>query len=101
MPKVIPLRHNLDRRADVLTAAGAGNPDDLLTTRQMADWLSVSRQWLEIGRHMGYGPAYTTLAPKIVRYRRSDILAWLEERKHHCTAEYRPRRKRKRRGQGA
>jgi hypothetical protein len=81
-------KHHLDRRADKLIDAGAGDPDELLTTKQTAEWLDVSEQWLEIGRHKGYGPPYVRIAPRIVRYTRGDIRKYLTERTHQSTAEY-------------
>ncbi len=76
-----PLRHHIDRRAPALAAAGVGlDHDELLTTRETADWLGVSTQWLEIGRSKNYGPKYARISARLIRYRRSDLLTWLEER---------------------
>ena len=83
-----PQRHHLDRRADTLVADGAGDPHDLLTTGFTADWLQVSPQWLEIGRSKGWGPPFVRLSTRRVRYKRSDVLAWLASRTHASTAEY-------------
>ena len=86
----IPQRHHIDRRAgDVAGAAADRNPEELLTTAGTAEWLGISSQWLEIARHGGYGPRYVRLSPRRIRYRRSDVLAWLEERSHRAVAEYR------------
>jgi predicted DNA-binding transcriptional regulator AlpA len=73
--------HHLDKRTASLIAAGAGNPDDLLPTRDVATWLGVSKQWLEIGRHRGFGPPYLKLG-RMVRYRREHVSDWLKERMH-------------------
>jgi predicted DNA-binding transcriptional regulator AlpA len=81
-------RHHLDKRADAVAAAGAGAPDDLISTKELATWLGLSEQWVEIGRHRGYGPPFLRLTPRRVRYRRCDVLAWLEQRRHQSTAEY-------------
>jgi predicted DNA-binding transcriptional regulator AlpA len=84
-----PQRHHLDRRAHKLAEQDVGNnQDDLLDTRAVADWLDVSVQWLEIGRGKDYGPAFVRISPRCVRYRRGDVLAWLKERTHASTAEY-------------
>jgi predicted DNA-binding transcriptional regulator AlpA len=85
----LPKRHYIDRRADRLVEDGRGPPDDLLNTRQVADWLQVSEAWLEIGRSKGYGPKYLRLGHKRVRYRREDVLTWLKARTHQCVSEYR------------
>ena len=87
-----PARHHLDRRAHTLVEQGGGHPDDLLPTRSTAAWLGVSTQWLEIGRHRGYGPKFRRIGPRRIRYMRADILAWLETRIHACTDEYSPQR---------
>lgn len=81
-------RHHLDKRAADLAAAGAGDADDLLTTSKTAEWLKVSVQWLEIGRHKGYGPPFKRLSPSQIRYKRADVLGWLEERSFRATSEY-------------
>jgi predicted DNA-binding transcriptional regulator AlpA len=60
----------------------------LLDTRQVADLLGMSVAWVEIARHKGSGPAYVRVTPRCVRYRRSDVKAWLNERCHCWTGEY-------------
>ena len=89
-------KHHLDSRADKLIAEGAGNPNELLTTREVAAWLGVSEQWLEIGRHKGCGPPYVRLTPRMIRYTRGGTLKYLEKRTHHSTAEYATKRKNRR-----
>lgn len=88
MPIETTKRHNLDRSAADLAASADGSPDDLLTSSDVAEWLGMSVSWLEIGRHKGYGPRFTRLSHSRVRYRRSDVLEWLDKRKHQCTSEY-------------
>jgi predicted DNA-binding transcriptional regulator AlpA len=83
-----PVRHHLDRRASAIVAADVGADDELLTTRQTADWLGVSTQWLEIGRGKNYGPKFTRVSSRVIRYRRGDVLKWLKTRTHSNTAEY-------------
>jgi hypothetical protein len=84
----IKRRHHLDRRAAALIASTSGDIDDLLDTRETSDWIGVSTQWLEIGRSYGYGPPFARISPRCIRYRRSDVLKWLEERTRARTAEY-------------
>lgn len=85
-----PRKLHLDRRAKTLTSveAAKGPPDQLITTPVLCAWLGVSLQWAEIGRHKGYGPPYKRLGPNRIRYRRGEVLAWLDERTHSCTEEY-------------
>ena len=76
-------RHQLDRRASQILATTddiLDNDDNLLTTKQVAKWLGMSDQWLEIGRGKGYGPPYVRLSERGVRYKRSDVINWLKER---------------------
>lgn len=89
MPKTSekPKRHHLDKRAAEI-ASSPGSDDELLTTVQIAAWLGVSTQWLEIGRSKGYGPPFERLSPKCIRYRRGKARKWLDGRTHSSTAEY-------------
>ena len=86
-----PTHHHLDKRAADLIAAGAGNPDDLLTTKELAAWFRMSVQWVETGRSRsrrgGYGPPFVKLG-RMVRYKRSRALEYLAERECASTAEY-------------
>lgn len=82
-------RHHLDKRAEQIAAEQADRPpDDLMTTGAVADWLHVSVQFLALGRNQGYGPPFVRIGPKVVMYRRADVLAWLKERTHRSTSEY-------------
>jgi hypothetical protein len=84
-----PERHHIDKRAAAIAAAAAGVDDDqLLSTPQTALWLGVSTQFLEIGRHRGYGPPFERLSARVIRYRRGKVRAWLDERSHQSTKEY-------------
>ena len=86
--------HHLDRRAADLIAKGTASKDasldDLLNTKALAHWLGCSVQFLEIARHRGHGPEYIRLSPTMVRYRRGDVLKWLESRRRQGTNEYKP-----------
>jgi predicted DNA-binding transcriptional regulator AlpA len=84
-----PQRHHIDRRAgDLIGAADAADANELLATSEVAEWLGVSTQFLEIGRHRGYGPPFVRLSPRRVRYLRSSVLDWLRDRQHRGTQEY-------------
>lgn len=83
-----PKSHHLDRRAHKLVEQDTGNPDDLLSTRAVADWLGTSTQWVEISRGKNYGPKFTRISPRQIRYRRADVLAWLKSRTFANTREY-------------
>jgi endonuclease YncB( thermonuclease family) len=89
--------HHLNKIADLLIAAPAaqGSPDDLITTSELAEWLRVSTQWCEIGRHQNYGPQFQKLGPNIIRYKRSAVLEWLKQCEFSHTGEYAKPRRRK------
>jgi predicted DNA-binding transcriptional regulator AlpA len=85
-----PQRLHLDKRAAALAAVVTDdNADELLTTPATAAWLGVSTAWLENARHRGYGPPFERLGPRTIRYLRSRVLYWLNERSHRATSEYR------------
>jgi predicted DNA-binding transcriptional regulator AlpA len=89
-----PKTYHIDKRAGAVAAATTGSGDELLTTPQAAVWLGVSTQWLEIARHRGSGgPPFERLSSRMIRYRRSKVLAWLDERSHSATSEYAPKKK--------
>jgi predicted DNA-binding transcriptional regulator AlpA len=83
--------HHLDRRAGELIAIGAGDANDLLTTKDVAAWFGMSVITLEIWRSKGKGPPFTKLTPRMVRYRRGDALNWLAKRTCTSTARNRNR----------
>jgi hypothetical protein len=93
VPTRKPHRHQLDRRAEqLITVSGDNDHTELLTTDEVAEWFGVTPEWLRIGRVNKFGPPFLRIAPKKVRYRRADVLAWLDERKFNCTAEYKRKR---------
>jgi hypothetical protein len=71
--------HHIDRRAAVI-AEFAGDDDDLLTEREVAEWFGVSVVWLQIGRLRNYGPKFIRLIPNKIRYRRRACRAYLRGR---------------------
>ena len=56
---------------------------EYLTTVEAAEYLKLSRQYLEIARHRadGSGPPFIKLA-RAVRYRRSALDAWMSKHDH-------------------
>ncbi len=83
-----PQRHHLDKRAEAIAELlTAGDPERLMSTVETAELLDCSRSFLEIGRMAGralagraYGPPAIHITPKMCRYRRRDVLKWIEER---------------------
>src|SRR4051794_34803727 len=87
-----PRSHRLDRFAGDIAVHIAGTSDELLTPSAAAQYLHVSEQWLASGRCRGWGPPFVKLSPLQVRYRRDDLIAWLNERSAlRSTAEWRKR----------
>jgi hypothetical protein len=84
-----PKSHHLDYRAAVIADLGVGDDDDLLTTRQIAEWFGVTRMWVDIGRSRGYGPQFMEVTPNCILYRRGDVRDWLRERSKVAEAKQR------------
>jgi hypothetical protein len=83
-------RLQIDRRAGQLAATVVpdADADHLMTTLQVANWLGVSTQWLEIMRMQAGGPPFLRLSPQMIRYRRDDVVKWLKERDFRFTSQY-------------
>ncbi|MFC7942268.1 helix-turn-helix transcriptional regulator [Microbacterium oxydans] len=59
--------------------------DELMTPEQLAEYLQVSTGSLANDRYLGKGPRFVKLGAKLVRYRRADVTAWLEENQYTRT----------------
>jgi predicted DNA-binding transcriptional regulator AlpA len=82
-------KQSITQRAAAIAEAGRGSdPTGLLTMRDMADWLQVSKPWLDQMRANPNGPPYVQLPDGTIRYRRKAILAWLKKRERVSTADY-------------
>jgi predicted DNA-binding transcriptional regulator AlpA len=55
------------------------HPTELLTDLEVAGALKMSRQTLANWRSDGRGPRFVKIGPRIVRYHRADLEAWIEE----------------------
>jgi predicted DNA-binding transcriptional regulator AlpA len=64
------------------------HPEATLSTKEVAAWLGVSVQFLEIARTRDYGPKFVRITKRLVRYRVIDVIDWLKSRTHACTSEY-------------
>jgi predicted DNA-binding transcriptional regulator AlpA len=82
--------YHLDKRAaDIAeTVAATGDDDVLLSTSDVAELTGTSTQYWEVLRSKGGGPPYVRLSPRRVRYRRSDLIAWLRDRTYEATRKY-------------
>ena len=66
-----PQQHNFDRHADKIARSPdltERDPKQMLKPEFIASMLSVSTQWLDGGREAGYGPPWTRLSKRVVRY---------------------------------
>ena len=59
---------------------------EYLTTTEAACYLSMSRQWFEIGRLRGYGPPYVKIG-RAVRYKKSTLDDFMAARVRNHTVE--------------
>lgn len=55
------------------------NIPDLLTSAEAATIIGVSNETMFRWRKDGMGPKYVQPTPRVVRYRREDVLAFLEQ----------------------
>jgi predicted DNA-binding transcriptional regulator AlpA len=86
-PGTKPGTMHIDKRAARLLAdpISDGPDDDLLTTKQVADWLGCSTQFLERHRGRGTGPAFVPISRRMVKYRRDAVRHWLRNRERLST----------------
>ena len=76
----MPFFH-LDRRAGDLAARAAFlDPDQLLNTKEVADWLGVAPISLRIWRSKGEGPPIVRVSRRGVRYQRKAVVQFLRDR---------------------
>ncbi|MFP5374532.1 MAG: helix-turn-helix transcriptional regulator [Gammaproteobacteria bacterium] len=63
---------------EVPVPPNAANPADLLDENEAAASLSVAVQTLRNWRWKGEGPRYVKVGARLVRYRRSDLVTFVE-----------------------
>jgi predicted DNA-binding transcriptional regulator AlpA len=62
------------------------NTEQLLSEREVSDWLGLSEPTLFRHRRDGTGPTFIRLSARRVAYRRRAVEAWLSERERQNTA---------------
>lgn len=63
--------------------------DKLLNTREAAELVGFKPSTLDRMRLYGTGPVFVKIGVRAIKYRRSDVLAWIEAKgTHRTTAEY-------------
>lgn len=60
--------------------------DALLREEEASAFLNFSRRALQAWRHFNTGPAYVRVCSRAVRYRRRDLVSWLEARLQNSPA---------------
>lgn len=63
------------------------DPDALLFQAEVAYLAAVSTRTLEAFRLHGGGPPYIVIGKRAVRYRRGDVIAWLDARRRRSTSD--------------
>jgi excisionase family DNA binding protein len=58
-----------------------------LSTAQVADYLNISKSWLEKLRVSGFGPPFYKVGPRRVLYKREDLDQWIGECRVNSTSE--------------
>mgnify|MGYP001797023064 FL=1 len=66
--------------AKTVLKSGEINLDQLMDEREAASILCYSVRALQNWRHRGGGPKYVKVSARSVRYRRRDLLEWVESR---------------------
>ena len=66
--------------AKTVLKSGEINLDQLMDEREAAAILCYSVRALQNWRHRGGGPKYVKVSARSVRYRRRDLLEWVESR---------------------
>ena len=61
--------------------------DGLLSEKQAADFFDLTPRALQNWRTKGGGPPYVRVGHRTVRYRMSDLEAWLDSRRFENTAQ--------------
>jgi predicted DNA-binding transcriptional regulator AlpA len=59
--------------------------DEILTEREVCNWLGVSEPTLFRHRRDGTGPKFIRLSARRVGYRHSAVEAWLRQREQHSS----------------
>ncbi len=66
------------------------DPASLLTEADAAELLKFTPRFLQARRMLGNGPPFVRISARAIRYRRADILAWIEARVRTSTSDTGP-----------
>jgi predicted DNA-binding transcriptional regulator AlpA len=76
--RTTPLRPGPGTGDSAPATASALGDDQLLTTAEVALLLRTPNATLRTWRYQGIGPRSFHLGPRGIRYKKSDVLAWLD-----------------------
>lgn len=62
-------------------------PDTLINENQASTFLKVTPRTLQAWRYRGGGPRYIKISSRAVRYRVTDLTAWIESKLQGSTSE--------------
>ncbi len=63
------------------------DPEALMSEKKAAQFLSVSARFLQARRVRGDGPSFIRISARCVKYRKRDLIAWLDSMKVDSTSE--------------
>ncbi len=61
--------------------------ESLLTEKDAADFLDLTTRCLQAWRYRGGGPRFVKISSRCIRYRRGDLLDWVQEKLRSDTSE--------------
>jgi len=64
--------------------------DGLINEKQAAEYLGYTVRALQNWRVRGGGPKFVRVSPRSIRYRRRDLIAWVDERTVASTSQPSP-----------
>jgi predicted DNA-binding transcriptional regulator AlpA len=57
------------------------SPDKLLTRNEVEAEFGITRRYLELAAWRGDGPPMMRIGRRAVRYRRGDVITWIEQQR--------------------
>ena len=61
--------------------------ESLLTEKDAADFLDLTTRCLQAWRYRGRGPRFVKISSRCIRYRRGDLLDWVQEKLRSDTSQ--------------
>jgi len=74
-------------RSKLICSSASQDPDQLLRECEAAQILGFTPRALQNWRIRGGGPVFVKVAARSVRYRRADLLAWIQARIRRSTSD--------------